>query len=137
MSSFYRCILLAPLLALSSCGAFEGVNLHVANQSGRALSATAKITGQSIAVGVIGSGSSARVRLRPSSESRIELAIKEEGKPPRRYVIDTYFEPGYSGCIAATINPGGEVVVLQNLEAGPSWLNCPQDAHDPASVNVS
>jgi len=92
-----------------------GVEFTLANSGPEVLhSVTAQVTGRSYALGDLPSGGSKTVKLKPTSESHIELLFPTAPG----LTIDYYFEHNYRGRIIASVTSRAVVTVKEEVQMG-------------------
>lgn len=74
------------------------------------------VTGASYNVGDVAPGSSAAARVRPSSESHLEIEYVDDDGNVQRLNAGGYFEPGYRGTIRVSVTDGVIDVNEQDIE---------------------
>lgn len=86
----------------------DGVQVRVANHGPERLSSfVIHVTGNSYPIGQLDVGESRTVRVRPSSESHVEVEFVDPLGQRKRSAVDCYFEPGHhSGTIAIELENG-------------------------------
>jgi len=95
--------------------ATAGVDFTLTNSGSELLhSVTVQVTGRSYALGDIPSGGSKTVKLKPTSESHIELLFPTG----LGLSIDCYFEPNYRGRIIASVTSREVVTVKEEVQMG-------------------
>jgi hypothetical protein len=95
--------------------ATAGVDFTLTNSGSELLhSVTVQVTGRSYALGNIPSGGSKTVKLKPTSESHIELLFPTGPS----LSIDCYFEPKYRGRIIASVASKEVVTVKDEVQMG-------------------
>ncbi len=95
--------------------AAAGVDFTLTNSGPEVLhSVIVQVTGRSYALGDIPSGASKTVKLKPTSESHIELLFPTVPG----LTIDCYFEPNYRGRIIASVTSREVVTVKDEVQMG-------------------
>jgi hypothetical protein len=95
--------------------ATAGVDFTFTNSGSDVLHAvTVQVTARSYALGDIPSGGSKTVKLKPTSESHIELLFSTGPS----LTIDCYFEPNYRGRIIASVTSREVVTVKEEVQMG-------------------
>jgi hypothetical protein len=95
--------------------ATAGVDFTLTNSGSELLHAvTVQVTGRSYALGDIPSGGSNTVKLKPTSESHVELFFSTGPG----LTIDCYFEPSYRGRIIASVTSREIVTVKAKVQTG-------------------
>ena len=95
--------------------ATAGVDFTFTNSGSDVLhSVTVQVTGRSYALSDIPSGGSKTVKLKPTSESHIELLFSTGPS----LTIDCYFEPNYRGRIIASVTSREVVTVKEKVQMG-------------------
>lgn len=109
-----RCAGLAALALLGAGCGRGGVELTLRNRSATPLDAVVVYTsGHRYEVGALPPGGARVLRVEAEGESHVEV---EHGAPrPRRLRIDTYFERGYRGSIAADLTPDTVLSVVSRV----------------------
>lgn len=114
-----RTLLLAAAtpLALLSVGCAEGsiivnqgVVVSVANTGTAPLSAVeVRYTGGTVRVPALAPGAAHHSRIAPTSESHLDLAFTDATGRRHTREIGVFFEPGYTGSVAITVDDAGGV----------------------------
>ena len=108
------------LIALVGVVLFQfrpGVQVTVQNTGSTAMrSVVLHVTGNSYQLGDIQPGESATARVRPTSESGLEIEFTDSDGKVQRLDAGGYFESGYRGTISVSITDGVIVTNQQDIK---------------------
>jgi hypothetical protein len=101
------CAAAAVLCWLAYQFALPGVRVGLTNQGPDTLrNVIVHVTGRSYPLGDVPARESRSVRVRPASESHVEIEFTDARGTSARVVADCYFEPGYRGEIWIDMKDG-------------------------------
>jgi hypothetical protein len=104
-------VLLAAVLAWRPAG----VNFTLVNAGAQPLlGVRVLVTGRDYPIGDLAPGETKRLRLSPTGDSHVELALAGG----RRLVIGSYLQPGYRGSLEARVTADAVLTVRNEVEPG-------------------
>lgn len=108
-------VLAVVLLAAVLTWRPAGVNFTLVNVGAQPLSGvTVRVTGRDYPIGDLAPGETKRLRLSPTGDSHVELALAGG----RRLIIGSYLQPGYRGSLEARVTADAVLTVKDEVEAG-------------------
>lgn len=108
-------VLAAVLLAAVLTWKPAGVDFTLVNAGAQPLlGVRVLVTGRDYPVGDLAPGETKRLRLSPTGDSHVELALAGG----RRLVVGSYLQPGYRGSLEARVTADAVLTVKDEVEAG-------------------
>ena len=102
--------------ALIGCERQSNISISIKNIDDSPVDSVAVlVTGKSYQLGRILSNDSVVTKVNPTAASHLEIGLKSSKAGRKHFVVESYFEPGYSGFMNVSINSDSVVSVKNSI----------------------